>query len=473
MNKQFPKDFLLGGATAANQYEGFFDADNRGLSNVDFLPNGKNRLAVAKGDLDPKLLEKGEVYPSRKAVKGYSYYQEDIALMAEMGCKVYRFSISWSRIFPNGDDQEPNELGLQYYEKVVDECLKYGIEPLITINHFDVPYHLIEKYGSWRNPIMIELYLNLCKVLFTRFKGKVHYWLTFNEINMILHLPYLAAGLIFKDGDDKEQVIYTASHYQLLASAKAVILAHEVDSENKVGNMLAAGCIYPYTCKPEDYFKAMNEERNSYFFSDVQVRGQYPRYALKYFDRKNIKIKITKNDQEILRQGQVDFVSFSYYNSRVVGTDEGIKSAGNLFASLKNPYLKSSEWGWQIDPQGFRITLNQIYDRYQKPLFVVENGLGATDKFENGKIHDQYRIAYHRDHLVALRNAINEDGVDVLGYTSWGIVDLISASSGEMKKRYGFIYVDLNENGHGSFKRYKKDSFDWYKEVISTNGESL
>ncbi|EEQ25572.1 6-phospho-beta-glucosidase [Lactobacillus gasseri] len=471
---QFPDNFLLGGATAANQYEGGFSQDNKGLSNVDLIPNGEKRLPIAKGLLDPDKLEKTVNFPARYAVDGRNFYSKDIKLMAEMGFKVYRFSINWSRVFPMGDEEESNQAGLRYYEDVIDECLKYKIEPLITINHFDVPVNLIKKYGSWRNQKMIDFYLNLCHVLFTRFKGKVRYWLTFNEINMILHLPYLAAGLTFEKGENILQTSYLAAHHQLIASAKAVSLAHEIDPNNKVGSMLAAGCVYPETCNPLDTWQAMQDERSSYFFTDIQVRGYYPSYALKYFERKKLNISINDEEKNILRRDTVDFISFSYYNSRVIGNNNSInKTNGNIFTSLKNPYLKSSEWGWQIDPLGFRITLNQIYDRYQKPLFVVENGLGAKDSLEDGKINDYYRINYLRSHLRELSKAINEDGIEVLGYTSWGCIDLISASTGEMKKRYGFVYVDMDENGQGSLKRIPKKSFYWYKEVIASNGRTL
>ena len=433
---QFPDNFLLGGATAANQYEGGFSQDNKGLSNVDLIPNGEKRLPIAKGLLDPDKLEKTVNFPARYAVDGRNFYSKDIKLMAEMGFKVYRFSINWSRVFPMGDEEESNQAGLRYYEDVIDECLKYKIEPLITINHFDVPVNLIKKYGSWRNQKMIDFYLNLCHVLFTRFKGKVRYWLTFNEINMILHLPYLAAGLTFEKGENILQTSYLAAHHQLIASAKAVSLAHEIDPNNKVGSMLAAGCVYPETCNPLDTWQAMQDERSSYFFTDIQVRGYYPSYALKYFERKKLNISINDEEKNILRRGTVDFISFSYYNSRVIGNNNSI-------------------------------------NRYQKPLFVVENGLGAKDSLEDGKINDYYRINYLRSHLRELSKAINEDGIEVLGYTSWGCIDLISASTGEMKKRYGFVYVDMDENGQGSLKRIPKKSFYWYKEVIASNGRTL
>lgn len=458
--------FLWGGATAANQYEGAYDISGRGLSNVDLLPRGEKRSDVAKGILDPKALPADSIYPARKAVGGYYHYKEDIALMAEMGFEVYRFSISWSRIFPQGDEITPNEAGLKYYDQVIAECLKHQIEPLVTISHFDVSNGLIEKYGSWRDRRLVDLYLRYCETLFKRYQGKVRYWLTFNEINMVLHLPYLAAGITFKPNEDPLEVCYTVAHHELVASAKAVNLAHMIDPANKVGCMLAAGCIYPNTPDPRDSWQVVEEERKSYFFTDVQVRGYYPGYAKAMFAKKQLNIPIKPGDDSILQAGVVDFISLSYYNSRVLGEATKENTAGNVFSSLKNPYLKASEWGWQIDPLGFRITLNQIYDRYQKPLFVVENGLGATDILEDDQIKDDYRITYLRDHIDALQKSRYEDGVEILGYTTWGCIDLISASTGELRKRYGMVYVDLDENGHGSGKRLRKASFYWYQDWI-------
>lgn len=470
----FPTNFLWGGATAANQCEGAYQEDGRGLSNVDLIPSGENRYPVACGDVDPKTLN-GERYPSRKAIDAYHHYQEDIALFAEMGFRVYRFSICWSRIFPNGDEAEPNEAGLRFYESVIDECRKYEIEPLVTISHFDVPVHLIETYGSWRNRKMVDFYLNLCRTLFTRFRGKVKYWITFNEINMILHMPYMAAGLTFLPGENKQDVCYTAAHHELIASALAVKLAHETDPNNMVGCMLAAGNAYPHTCNPADVMESIRMDRENYFFVDVQSRGYYPSYALKQMEREDIQIPFTDGDAEILRQGTVDYISFSYYNSMVASADPEVQGTakGNIFASIENPYLESSEWGWQIDTLGLRITLNSLYDRYQKPLFIVENGLGARDTLDNGAVHDTYRIAYLREHIKAMKDAIRIDGVDLLGYTTWGCIDLISASTGEMRKRYGFIYVDADENCEGSLQRIRKQSFYWYQNVIRTNGAQL
>lgn len=471
---RMPDGFLWGGATAANQCEGAYQEGGRGLSNADLIPSGPNRMAVASGKLDPRSLA-GQDYPARKAIDYYHRWREDIALFAEMGFQVYRFSISWSRIFPNGDETEPNEEGLRFYENIVDECLKYGIQPLITINHFDVPLHLIEAYGSWRSRELVGFYLNLCRVLFTRFRGKVQYWLTFNEINMILHLPYMAAGLTFREGEDPKEVCYAAAHHELLASALAVELAHEIDPDNRMGCMLAAGNTYPYSCNPKDVLAGMLADRESFFFTDVQVRGCYPAYALKKLEREHIHIPAQAGDEDVLRRGTVDFVSFSYYNSMVASSDPAVQATkkGNLFATVENPYLKCSEWGWSIDPLGLRITLNTLYDRYQRPLFIVENGLGAADTLKDGTVEDDYRVGYLRDHIQAMKDAVLLDGVELLGYTAWGCVDLVSASSGEMRKRYGFVYVDADEHCKGPLTRYRKKSFRWYKRVIASGGEDL
>jgi 6-phospho-beta-glucosidase len=472
----FRKDFLWGGATAANQCEGGFDQGGRGLANVDLAPAGPDRHQVIAGEKKMFNFDDEHFYPAQNAIDMYTHFKEDIALFAEMGFKTYRLSIAWSRIFPKGDESEPNEEGLKFYEELFKECRKYNIEPLVTITHFDVPMHLVENYGSWRSRELVGFYENLCRVLFTRYKGLVKYWLTFNEFNMLLHLPFMGAGIYFEEGENKEQVKYTAAHHELLASAIATKIAHEVDPENQVGCMLAAGANYAYTCKPEDVWAAKKTDRENYFFIDVQSRGEYPAYALKELERKGIELPIEDGDLDILKENTVDFISFSYYSSHVQAEkmSEENKTDGNAFDSIKNPYLESSEWGWQIDPLGLRITMNELYDRYQKPLFVVENGLGAVDTpDENGYVVDDYRIDYLRAHIKAMRDAVELDGVDLLGYTTWGCIDLVSAGTGEMKKRYGFIYVDRDDQGNGTLKRTKKKSFEWYKQVIATNGEEL
>ena len=473
----FPKEFLWGGATAANQCEGAYQEDGRGLANVDTIPYGEDRFPVMLGLKKMLECDTEHFYPSHDAIDFYHRYKEDIKLFAEMNMKCYRFSIAWTRIFPNGDDETPNEKGLDFYEAVVDECLKYGIEPLITICHFDAPIALIKKYGGWKDRRMIDAFMKLCHALFTRLNGKVKYWLTFNEINMLLHLPFMGAGIYFEEGEDKNQVLYTAAHHELVASAKAVKLAHEMMPNAMVGCMLAAGQFYPYSCHPQDVYKGIEHDRDNYFFIDVQARGEYPVWAIKRMEKLGVNIDVTSEDTKLLQEGTVDFISFSYYASRCVSADPEINkqnAKGNaVFSAVKNPYLKASEWGWQIDPLGLRITCNTLYDRYQKPLFIVENGLGANDTVEEDGIHDTYRIDYMREHIKAMDAVINEDGLPLLGCTFWGIIDLISASTGEIKKRYGTIYVDKQVDGSGNLERKKKDSFAWYQKVIESNGTIL
>lgn len=471
----FPKGFLWGGAIAANQTEGAHLADGKGLTTVDLLPTGKKRFDIMFGNLHSYEPLEGEFYPSHEAIDFYHRYKEDIALFAEMGFKALRLSISWARIFPNGDDAEPNEAGLQFYDDVFDELLKHGIEPVVTIAHFDVPVNLVKNYGSWRNRKLVTFFEIYATTLFKRYKDKVRYWMTFNEINMLLHLPFVGAGLVFEEGENQKQVKYQAAHHQLVASALAVKAGHEIIPDVKIGCMLAAGQTYPYSCDPEDVFEAMEKDRDSFFFIDVQSRGQYPGYAKRFFNDNNLKIEMEEQDEALLKNYTVDYIGFSYYASRTTSTDPEINkmTSGNVFGSIENPYLEKSEWGWTIDPKGFRITANQLYDRYQKPLFVVENGLGAVDiPAEDGEINDNYRIEYLRKHVAEMSEAI-EDGVEIIGYTSWGPIDLVSASTGEMRKRYGYIYVDKDNEGNGTLNRSKKKSFNWYKEVIETNGEKL
>lgn len=475
---KMPDNFLWGGATAANQCEGAYREGGRGLSSVDVIPFGPDRMPVARGQMKMLACDSEHSYPAHEAIDMYHHFKEDIALFAQMGFKCYRLSVSWTRIFPNGDDEMPNEEGIRFYNDLFDECLRNGIEPLVTICHFDTPVALIKKYGGWKDRRMVDAYLRYCVVLFRQYGKKVKYWITFNEINMLLHMPFMGAGIVFEEGENPEQVKYQAAHHELLASAKAVKLAHEIMPDAKVGCMLAAGQFYPYTCAPADVYKAMEYDRDNYFFIDVQARGTYPVWAVKRMEKAGVRIQTEAGDEDILKAGVVDFVSLSYYCSRCISSDPEIlknKSRGNaVINAVINPYLKSSEWGWQIDPLGLRITLNTLYDRYGKPLFIVENGLGANDAVEeDGTIHDPYRIDYMREHIKAMMEAVNEDGIPLLGYTCWGCIDLVSASTGEMKKRYGMIYVDKQNDGSGDLKRLKKDSFYWYQKVIRTNGEDL
>ena len=473
----FPETFLWGGATAANQCEGGYQEEGRGLSTVDTIPYGEDRFPVMRGDKNMLSCDDEHVYPTHTAIDMFHRYKEDIALFAEMGFNCYRMSVAWTRIFPAGDEDKPNEAGLQFYDDIFNECKKYGIEPVVTICHFDTPIQLIKEFGGWKNRRMIDYYLKYCKTIFERYRKKVKYWISFNEINMILHLPYMGAGIVFEPNDYKEQVKYQAAHHELIASALATKLLHSIIPSAKMGCMLAAGEVYPYSCKPEDVFDAMEKNRDNYFFIDVQSRGGYPSYAKKKLEELQIELQTDPEDEQILRDNTVDFISLSYYASRLTSTDPELlkdMTNGNVFETIKNPYLKTSEWGWQIDPLGFRITLNTLYDRYQKPLFIVENGLGAIDMMtEDEKVHDEYRISYLRDHINAMKDAMNKDGVDIIGYTSWGCIDLVSASNGMMQKRYGFIYVDINDDGFGTGKRIKKDSFYWYQKVIGSNGSVL
>lgn len=463
--------FLWGGAVSASQCEGAWNEDGKGVSTADCLTSGS--LGVPREYTDG--IVEGKYYPSHTAINFYHRYKEDIALFAEMGFKCFRISINWTRIFPNGDDSEPNEKGLQFYDAVFDECLKYGIEPVVTISHYETPYALVRKYQSWYNREVIDHYLRYCDVIFKRYRAKVKYWMTFNEINVIILNPLYSTGIRKQEGLDIFQQTFQAAHNQLIASAKAVQLGHQINPDFKMGMMMLYPLFYAETCNPLDQLKQMESMDLHYLFSDVQVRGYYSRKAKCLLEKHNIDFQISAEDEAFLKDGRVDYIGFSYYNSNVVNVSNAGKSkTGNMLHTIKNPYLKSSQWGWQIDPVGLRIALNQLYDRYQIPLFIVENGLGAVDVLENdGTIHDDYRIDYLRSHVIEMKKAVEVDGVELMGYTPWGCIDLVSVSTGEMKKRYGFIYVDRDDMGNGTLKRIKKDSFNWYKQVIRSNGEIL
>ncbi|MCR5527410.1 MAG: family 1 glycosylhydrolase [Lachnospiraceae bacterium] len=477
--KTFRKDFLWGGATAANQFEGAWDVDGKGASVSDMCTNGTK-------DTPKRItttIEEGTLYPSHEAIDFYHHYAEDIKLFAEMGFTVFRFSIAWTRIFPTGMEKEPNEAGLAFYDKVIDECRKYDIEPLITISHYEMPYALVEKCNGWYGRECIGYFENYCHALFARYKDKVKYWLTFNEINSatmsmgnVLSLGTVQGytGPITEVKDDPK-IRFQALHHQFVASARVVKYAHENYPQFKMGNMICFLTTYPATCRPEDMLKAQNEMQiKNWLCGDVMVRGYYPSYADRFFEEHDIHLKTEPTDAEDLKNGTVDFYTFSYYMSSCASASgEGATTGGNLTGGLKNPYLEASEWGWQIDPKGLRYTLNAIYDRYQIPLMVVENGLGARDEIkEDGTIDDSYRIDYLRKHITEMKEAV-KDGVDLMGYTPWGCIDLVSASTGEMAKRYGFIYVEKYDDGTGTLARRKKKSFDWYSKVIKSNGEDL
>ncbi len=461
MNNSFPENFLWGGAISANQAEGAYNIDGKGLSTADVSPNGVV--------FPPKLPFDSNVYnPFHSGIDFYHTYKEDIKLLAELGINCFRTSIAWTRIFPTGTEDIPNEKGLEFYDKLFDELLKYNINPFITISHYEMPLYLVEKFGGWKNRKLIDFFCKFAETIFNRYKDKVKYWLTFNELNFTLSIPFTGAGIL--EEDDKTK--YQALHHQLVASAKAVKLCHDIIKDSKIGCMISYSPIYADTPNPEDVFACLQEQKKLTLCPDVQVKGEYPFYIKKLF--KELGISVDKNDYEIIKN-TVDFIGFSYYSSKVISADTSKKQlvSGNMQKGVRNNYLKTSEWGWQIDPLGLRITLNNLYDRYRKPLFIVENGLGALDNLtEDIKVHDNYRIEYIKEHLLEVYNAI-EDGVDLLGYLSWGPIDIISASTAEMSKRYGYIYVDKDNEGKGSLKRIKKDSFYWYSEVIKTNGLSL
>lgn len=491
------EDFLWGGATAANQMEGGYNEGGKGLSSCDVTTAGtkENPRSVTFKTKNGKIdslsgfelhqipedayidVFNGYSYPNHNAIDFYHHYKEDIQMFAEMGLNSLRISIAWSRIFPNGDDENPNEEGLQFYDQIFAELKKYNIEPVVTLSHYETPLGLTRKWNSWADRRTIDCFVRYCDVVFHRYKEQVKYWLTFNEINCITlgsWGSWLAGGVISKDNQTRAN----AAHYQLVASAKAVKLAHSINSKFQMGCMLEYSPIYPYTCNPSDTLKTIHGMHGTHYYGDVQCKGYYPTYQLKEYERKGINLDLTDEDLQILKEGTVDFVGFSYYSSAVITTDKKVMEenqmvGGNLIETLPNPYLKLSQWNWIIDPVGLRIALNMIEERYHLPSMIVEIGLGAIDEFDNGKIHDSYRIEFLKEHLEQMLLAINEDGVNCLGVFPWGIIDQVSASTGEMKKRYGMIYVDKQDDDSGDYKRYKKDSYDWYKKVIKSNGEEL
>ena len=464
----FPANFLWGGAVAANQCEDAYDEDDKGWSTQDLAPKGIVGAITAEPTADNLKL---------KGIDFYHRYREDIVMFAEMGFSVFRFSIAWSRIFPNGDEETPNEAGLAFYDQLIDECRRHGMEPLVTLSHYETPYHLAKTYDGWCSRKMIDFFKRYVNTVMEHYKGKVHYWLTFNEINSILHNPYLSGGILTPREQLSKSDLYQAIHHELVASALVTKMAHEIDPDNKVGCMVIGIPSYPLTPNPDDVIANMEQDRHNLYFTDVQARGAYPKYLNRYFKENGIQIQMEEGDEEILKNS-VDFISFSYYMSTCgcADPDAHPQAAGNIIPGVANPYLRSSQWGWQIDPKGLRYLLNQFYDRYQKPLFIVENGLGARDELieKDGvlTVEDDYRIEYMREHLLQVEEAI-EDGVEVLGYTSWGCIDLVSASTAQMSKRYGFIYVDRNDDGSGTMARYRKKSFYWYRDVIASNGASL
>lgn len=479
MGYKLPENFLWGGAVAAHQIEGAWNVDGKGMSIVDVMTGGtKDKMRkITDGVIE------GEFYPNHEATDFYHHYKEDVALLAEMGFKCFRTSIAWTRIFPNGDEETPNEAGLKFYDDLFDELLKYGIEPVITLSHFEMPYHLAESYGGWINRKVIDCYVKFALTVMERYKNKVKYWITFNEINNQSNTStdifgWTNSGVKFSDYQNPREAMFQAAHHEFLASALVVKKGHEINPEFKIGGMCGWVPIYPYSCNPEDVMTAVEEMHERYYFMDVHVRGHYPAYAKAMWKKDNVNIQMEEGDEKILSEGKIDYVGISYYMSSAVKADveNDISSAcdGATSKSIKNPYVKASDWGWQIDPVGLRYSLATLYERYELPIFIIENGFGAIDILdENKNCDDSYRIEYLKAHIEEMKKAIEFDGVEVIGYTPWGCIDVVSFTTGELRKRYGFIYVDKNDDGTGTGKRYKKKSFEWYKNVIKTNGEEL
>lgn len=478
MKKQGLSDnFLWGGAVAAHQLEGGYDKGGKGLSIADVMTAGAHNV---DREITDGIIE-GKNYPNHEAIEFYTHYKEDIKLFAEMGFKCFRTSIAWTRIFPNGDEIEPNEEGLQFYDDLFDELKKYNIEPVITLSHFEMPYALVKNYGGFRNRKLIDFFVRFAEVVMRRYKDKVKYWMTFNEINnqgtaYSKWASWTNSGILYREDEDVQTVLQQAVHYEMVASAKVVKLGHEINPEFKIGCMLAAVPYYPHTCSPDDMLAAqVAMEHRLYYYGDMHVFGEYPAYMTAFQKTRDMKLDITEEDLACLKEGCVDYIGLSYYMSNTISSVEveNSQKVAEGFYLAKNPYVKASDWGWQIDPKGLRYTLNLLHQRYHVPLFIVENGFGAYDKVEEDGIHDPYRVEYLKVHIEEMKKAIEEDGVDVMGYTPWGCIDLVSAGTGEMEKRYGFIYVDKNNKGEGTLERRKKDSFDWFKTVIETNGETL
>ncbi|MBC1514681.1 family 1 glycosylhydrolase [Listeria immobilis] len=463
---EFPSDFMWGGAIAANQAEGAYLEDGKGLDISARFPNG------IKHNYD-KEIDENKFYPTHEAIDFYHRYREDLTLMEEMNFNAFRTSINWSRIYPKGDELEPNEAGLKYYDDLFDEMISRGMQPIVTLSHYETPVHLVEEYGSWRNRELINFFLKYCETVFNRYKHKVKYWLTFNEINNMRRMPGGAGGIFFEEGENEQQVIYQASHHMFVANSLSIKKFKEIIPDGQIGCMLSLSNTYPNSCKPEDVFETMELRRRSLMYGDVMIRGAYPSYVSRIWSEEGVEVAMEPGDEEIIKSHTVDFLAFSYYRTSTHKFGQPFHGDTGGDQGTPNPYLDSTPWGWQIDPLGLRYTLNELYDRYQIPLFVVENGLGQIDEIdENGEINDEYRIDYVRQHVLAMKEAL-QDGVEIMGYTYWGPIDIVSVGTGEMKKRYGFIYVDRDNDGNGTLERKKKKSFKWYADLIKNNGNNI
>lgn len=472
------KDFLWGGAVAAHQVEGAWNVGGKGISTADVMTDGTKDIARK---ITPGILD-GHFYPNHEAIDFYHQYPQDIKLFAEMGFKCFRTSIAWTRIYPQGDELMPNEEGLAFYDALFDELLKYGIEPVVTLAHFEMPWYLVEKFGGWRDRALIDFFTTFSVTVMERYQHKVKYWMTFNEINnqQILDNPIYAftnSGIIYGEDEDRQEVVYQAAHYQFVASAKVVEAGRKINPDFRIGCMIAATPNYPLTSDPLDNLLAQRENEKQLFFTDVHTRGKYPSWVRKEWENKGYQIDVTDQDLDILTCGTVDYIGISYYLSNTLSaSDRGERLKDNLLGDshlVKNPHIPSTEWGWSVDPAGLRYYLNMLNNRYALPIFIVENGFGANDVLTPDGVDDLERIGFLSLHIEEMKKAIECDGVDVMGYTIWGCIDLVSFTTGEMKKRYGLIYVDRDNAGNGSGARSKKRSFDWYKNVIATNGDCI
>ncbi|MBP1046288.1 glycoside hydrolase family 1 protein [Enterococcus sp. BWM-S5] len=476
---KMPKDFLWGGAIAANQAEGAFQVAGKGISLADlhkYYPDKSNEEISAdqhKGmslaDVKENLADQKGYYPKRHGIDFYHTYEQDLELLSEMGFKNFRTSIDWTRIFPTGEETEPSEAGLAYYDRLIDKIIALGMEPIITILHYETPVEITLNYGGWNNRKVIDLFVKYGKVVLDRYKDKVKYWIVINQINLIQFEPFNSTAIPYDTVANYEEASYQAVHNQFVASAKLVEFAHEINPEMQIGTMVADCTAYPFSCNPDDVILAMKRNRMEYFYTDVQFNGDYPQYALNYFAENDIAIEITEEDRRLLKNNTMDYLAISYYYSQMV---DAAKNTLNPSSVTPNPNLKANPWGWAVDPQGLYNSLSQYWDRYHKAIIVAENGFGMYDKLEDGTVHDDYRIDYLSQHIAAMKRAMY-DGVEVIAYCAWGPIDIVSCSSAQMEKRYGFIYVDLDNEGNGSGERIKKDSFHWYKKVIESNGEVL
>lgn len=480
MKHGFPDDFLWGGAIAANQAEGAWQEGGKGLSVPDVDWHNPHLVRGGKRDADSEMtstrlnellaIREDWQFPKRSGIDFYHTYKDDLALMKQLGLKAFRTSINWARIYPNGDDEQPNEEGLQFYDDLIDTIVANGMEPIITLFHYELPLKLVTEYGGWRDKRLIEFYARFARTCFERYQGKVKYWILINQINLIYVESFNSLGILCDQVDNLEEAKYQAIHNQFVACSLATKLGREIDPEFKLGMMISDHNCYPETASPEDVFSTLQKNQMSqFFYSDVRIRGQYPGYALRYFEDHQLNIVMTQEELDLIHNYTADYMAFSYYYSRM---NSAVHNTADLNDISRNPLLPASIWGWCVDPLGLRNSLNVYYDRYQLPLMIAENGLGALDELKAGTVADDYRIDYLREHLKAIKEAIR-DGVEVFAYCAWGPIDIVSCTTNEMSKRYGFVYVDLNDDGTGSRKRFKKKSFDWYKRVIETNGADL